>query len=232
MAACFLSPVAYVTMVVYLAVSGWTFLQVVERHVGSRESPEILLCISIVIWLPVLITVISMRLFAEEKRAGTIESLMTVPVTDLQVVLGKYAGGLSFLVAVILPSTWFIFILAMLSPGLEFIDAGALFGGCLLLFLISALCVSLGMLVSLMTRNQIIAAICCFCAICLPFLIRYLILILPWMPVDAVDYVAADVHIMNFARGIIDTRPIVFYVSGTCVMLFAAVKVLESRRWR
>ena len=83
-----------------------------------------------------------------------------------------------------------------------------------------------------MTKNQIVAAICCFCAVCIPFLFTYLVVVLPVGSDKIVEYLSTETHILDFARGSVDMRPVVMYVSGTVFVLFTAVRVLESRRWR
>lgn len=233
--ACFLSPVAYVTMVVFVAVANLTFLKAVEANVGTGERLSSMLFASITFWLTIVITVICMRLFAEEKRSGTIESLLTAPVTEGQVVMGKYAGALSFVIVVVLPAVASVFVLMAFSAevGLEDVDPGALCTGLLFLLLSSAFSVSLGLLASLMTRNQIIAAICCFGAVWLVLLFGYLT---PFLPAGRVREIAEQLsaikHLDAFSRGVLDTRPVVLYVTGTAFTLFCAVRFLESRRWR
>jgi ABC-2 type transport system permease protein len=230
--ACFLSPVAYVTMVIFLSVSGWVFVQAVEGKSGTMESLEVLLFMSIFFWVPILTTVISMRLLAEEKRMGTLETLMTAPVTDGEVILGKYAGALSFLFIVIYPSVSYIFILKALSPGLGAIDVGGVIGGCLMLALVCTTSVAIGLLVSLLTKNQIVAAICIFCAVWMPFFVRQMGSILPFESEKALDYLSIESHIMDFARGSVDTRPVILYLSSTVFILFVTVRLLEMRRWK
>jgi ABC-2 type transport system permease protein len=232
LAANFLSPVAYVTMVAYLSMTGWTFMQAVERHVGTDEPLQIILYMSAFFWLPLLITVICMRLFAEEKRCGTIETLMTAPVSDTDVVLGKYAGALAFVVLVAGPVVGFLYLLDAFSPGIATLDTGGIIGGAMILLLVSAFSTAVGLLVSLLTRNQIVAAICCFSAIVLPFLLPYLTRGVPGTPQAIVQYVSVGDHILDFCRGSVDTRPVLLYVSGTMFLLFASVRVLESRRWK
>ena len=92
-------------------------------------------------------------------------------------------------------------------------------------------CIGIGLLVSLMTRNQIIAAICSFCAIWFVLLFGWLMSALPFGLEGLADYLSAMNHIEDFVRGSIDTRPLVLYVSGTVFTLFLSVRVLESRRW-
>jgi ABC-2 type transport system permease protein len=232
LAANFLSPVAYVVTALYLLVAGWTFMQAVQRNLGTQESPEVLLFAAVFFWMPLFVTTITMRLFAEEKRSGTIEALMTAPVTDVEVVLAKFAGAWAFLLLSAIPVLIPSYTLVRLGAGSGWMDAGGLIAGCLLLVVIAAACVAIGLFVSLLTRNQIVAAVCCFCAICSPFLVRPLLENLPFGSDRLLDLLAADTHISDFSRGSIDTRPLLLYVSVTGFFLFASVKVLESRRWR
>tara|TARA_B100000809_G_scaffold43073_1_gene37364 strand:- start:884 stop:1615 length:732 start_codon:yes stop_codon:yes gene_type:complete len=227
----FLSPVAYVTMVVYLLVAGWTFVWAVEKNQEIGDPITVSLFVALFLWLPITITVITMGLFAEEKRSGTIETLMTAPVTEWQVVLGKYAGAMTFLLVTMAPSVGYLYIFRTFSGGVPFIDTGALAAGYTILLLVSAFCVSTGLLMSLLTRHQVVAAIACFCAICLPFILRVLSRAVPRNAGAVLEYMATELHILEFARGVVDTRPMVLYLSGTIFMLFLAVRVLESRRW-
>ncbi len=231
LAACFNAPVAYVTMVLFLAVTGGTFLAQTMRSIGLHDPLPLILCASIVLWLTVLITVVSMRLFAEEKRTGTLESLMTAPVTEGEVVLGKFAGAFTFMALVTAPTVGNLYLLRLISGGEVAVDGGALFGGCLILALVAALCTSIGLLISLLTRNPIVAAVGAFCAIWVVLLFGWLVAPLPLLPADLVEYLSVMQQIEDFARGSLDSRPIVLYLSGTAFTLFASVRVLEARRW-
>lgn len=220
-------------MVIYLAISGGTFLFGVIRNAGRNEPLTVLLFGAVLIWLTLLITVVCMRLFAEERKSGTLETLMTAPVSEAQVVLGKYAGALSFVILVTAPTISFIYILAGMSPGVAEIDTGALAGGAFVTMLVSALCVALGMVLSLITKNQIVSAISIFCAIWCLLLAGNIVSSFPeWMQAGTGEYFSILNHVEDFSRGSIDTRPIVVYVTGTVFLLFVAVRMLESRRWR
>jgi len=234
LAACFLSPIAYVIMVVFLAASGFTFFLGAVRNTGAADPLPSLLIGAIVIWLGLLIPVITMRLFAEEKRSGTIETLMTAPVTESEVVLGKYAGALTFLLIVCLPAVGAVFILERFSPGLavEDIDLGALWGGMIILLLLASFFTAVGLLVSLMTRNQIVSAVCCFVMVWLGLLLGWLLSELPGGGGAVSEYLSATTHIEDFCRGILSARTILLYASGTWMLLFASVRVLESRQLR
>ena len=231
---CFLSPVAYVTMVVFLAMTAWTFMLGVLRNTGQTEPISSYLFGAVFVWLAALITVISMRLFTEEKRSGTIETLMTAPVTEKEVVLGKFAGALTFLTIVIAPTLVFLFVLVILSPSMELaqLDTGALLGGGLILLLASSFFTAIGLLISLTTRNQIISSLCILSSLWVAMLLGWLLSGVPGTMSRIGEYISITAHIEEFCRGSIDARPIVLYVSATVFTLFAAIRVLESRRWR
>ena len=229
--ACFLSPVAYVALVVFLVCSGSTFLLVVFANRDTGEPMPSMLFASLSIWMTILMTVVSMRLFSEEKRSGTLETLMTTPVTDAEVVLGKYAGALTFLVLVLLPAVGVIFVFDLLSPGVDYVDLGAVGGGCVMLLLVGAFCLAIGVAVSLLTENQIVSAICTFCAVWLVYLLGWLLSLLPIGTGRVVEVVSGITHMADGARGMIDTRPVVLYLSGTAFMLCLSIRLLESRRW-
>lgn len=232
--ASFLSPVAYVTLIIFLAVSGGTFIVGIHKYDGSTESIPAILFAAVVTWATVLITVVSMRLFAEEKRTKSIEMLMTAPVTETEVVLGKYAGAMSFLVLALLPAVCNVFIVAHMSRGITLatVDPGSILAGCIILFMVTALCTAIGTLVSMLTENQIVAALCCFCAIWFVLAVGSFIPSLPGTVSIVADYLSVFEHIEDFARGAVDTRPVFFYLSLTVFTLFASVRFLESRRWK
>lgn len=232
LAACFLSPIAYVTMVFFLIASSSTFLVGVVKNVGSNVFVTSLLFASIVMWLTVLVSIVSMRLFTEEVRSGTIEMLMTAPVTEAEVVLGKYAGAVTFVLIVVAPAVAGVYLLAILNPSIGVVDNGAVVGGCIITILVTSFCMSAGLLVSLLTKNQIAAAISCLCLIWIFLFLGNIVSAFPFMPVKVVTYLSVLSHVDEFSRGTIDTRPAVLYISGTAFMIFAAIRVLESRRWK
>jgi ABC-2 type transport system permease protein len=232
--ACFLSPVAYVTLVVFLTVVNGTFFVAVLRNLGSYEPLATLLFTALCVWLPMLITVVTMRLFAEEKRSGTIETLMTAPVTETEVVWGKYAGALGFTLLVSAPAVASVFLLERLSPGITLVDldVGALLAGCLIATLLIACLTALGLLISLFTRNQIVSALACLSAICVALLSGWLLSLVPGADRHAVEYLSATTHIEDFARGMVSAGPAVLYVSLTLFLLFTAARILELRPWK
>jgi ABC-2 type transport system permease protein len=231
LSAVFLTSVGYVTVALFMSATGWTFLHAVRTQAGSGIQVEALWVVSVLFWLPVLITVICMRLFAEEKRSGTIETLLTTAVADRTVVLAKFWGSMVFVVTGLLAAVVSLFALAYVAPGVEAVDLQALCGGVLILLLVAMCCTSIGVLVSLLTRNQIVAAIGCFWAICMPLMVRPLLQTIPFVRQDVLDRLSVERHVLQYTGGILHMSPAVLYVSITALMLFTAVRVLESRRW-
>ena len=234
MAACFLSPVSYVTFVAFLSVGGFTFWYFAVENTGEPEPLSVFLAGSVVTWLPIVITVVAMRMFVDEKRSGTIESLMTAPVTDAQVVFGKYMGAISFLVFVIAPAFAYVFVFERLSPTINLgnMDIGALIGGAIIVALVTAMLLAVAMVVSLLTRSQIISVICTFLVIWLFLLFGWLMGSIPGVDVALVEHFSLLHHVEQFARGSIVGGPVALYASVTLLMLFIAVRLLESRHWR
>lgn len=227
----FLSPVAYVTIALFTSAANWTFLATVNAQTGQSVYPEQLLFVSVLIWMPFLITVISMRLFAEEKRSGTIETLMTIAIGETTVVISKYIGALIFGWITIAPAVGSIFVFCSACPGIPSVDIHAVMGGCAILALVSIACTAIGVLVSLLTRNQIVAAICCFWAIFAPFMVQPFMRAIPLFRHATIERFSLERHVSLFVSGTLGLQPAVLYLSIAVLMLFTAVRVLESRRW-
>ena len=237
LAAYFLSPIAYVTTIFFLVLLGFSFWLLASFLVDGPAGLAVMQVLfdSLFFWIAILIVVpvITMRLFADEKRSGTIEMLMTAPVTDTQVVMGKYAGALCFFIIMWLPTLSFAYILRAFSPLTVTIDFGPMLGGYLGALLVGAFYIAIGVFASALTSNQIIAAIVSFVLFGVYFfagLFTYAART-DWVQ-DAAGYISALAHMTDFSQGIIDSRPVVFYLSCTVFMLFAAVKVVESRKWK
>jgi len=176
-----------------------------------------------------------MRLFAEEFKLGTIEPLTTVPVRDWQVVLSKFFGALIFYVILWIPTLLYFWIFQKITGQPAAHSAGAYWGSYLILLLLGMFYLSIGCLTSVLTRNQIIAAIISFCAITLLFflgLVQLILLDVTSTAQDLLGYFSAIEHMGTFSRGVIDTRPILLYVSMTVVMLTLTYQAFQSRKWR
>jgi len=237
LAAYFLSPLAYVVMIFFLVVFGFSFWILVNVLVEGPAGTSVMreLFGSLFFWITLLVAapVLTMRLFTEEKTSGTLETLMTAPVTDAEVVLAKYFGALGFYLVLWLPTAGYAVVLRAFSPLSAPVDLGPMMSGYLGAGLVGAFYLSVGVFCSSVSTNQIMAAITCFAGIGVAFFAGFFAYLARQEATrDAFVYVSSVAHMLDFARGIVDTRPLVLYVTLTAFMLFATVKVIESRRWK
>jgi ABC-2 type transport system permease protein len=228
------SPAAYVIAVLVLMVTGTGFgLQTIVSR-GEPLRLDVLMFWLPTLWMMVLIvaTVLTMHLFAEEKRSGTIEALMTAPVTEMEVVIGKYAAAVTLFAIIFAPTAGHIFVLRELSIGIRTIDIVSMIAGYVALLFIGAFYISIGLLISALSKSQIVAAIGTFAVLSLCFLlVGYLSHMSGGAPSALLSCISPFEHISELSRGHLDTRAIVFYLSSIVLMIFTATKVLESRRW-
>ena len=175
-----------------------------------------------------LIPMITMRLFAEEKRSGTIELLLTSPVTDTQIILGKWLGAMLLYLCVLAMSMINIALLFAwgkpdLKPVLVAYLGLALQGGCLL---------AIGTFISTTTRNQIVAGGVTFFTCLLLWLLSWFTAFDSTAPAQVVNYLSIVTHFENFGKGVLDLKDVVFYISFIFFALFATSRSMESLRWR
>ena len=188
-------------------------------------------------WLILLLTVpvITMRSFAFEKWSGTYETLMTTPVGDAQVVLAKFTGTLLLYLLTWLPLFGCIAVVRYFTREPTLLDPWTTTSTFLGIFLIGCLYMSMGCFASALTRSQILAAMNSF-VIGLGLFVLSLRSLVPAPAADwaakVFSYISLIEHMEDFARGFVDTRPVVFYLSLTVFFLFLTLKVVESRRWK
>lgn len=235
----FYSPVAYIVLVFFLLVSGVDFyFQVAYMNQRPMSySIEEAFFNSVFFWFAfvLIFPLITMRLFSEEFKLGTIEPLMTAPVRDWQVVLAKFFGALVFYLVLWIPTLLYFVFFEKITHQSAAGSSGAYWGSYLMLLLLGMFYLSVGCLASVLTKNQIIAAIISFCAITLLFflgLIQFILLDVSSTTRDLLGYFSAIEQMGTLSRGIIDTRPIVLYVSMTIVMLMLTYQAFQSRKWR
>jgi len=238
LAATFLSPIAYVVSMFFLLVTGFNFYILADLMGSERVSiTDVMGQVfgSVLFFWPtflVLVSALTMRVFAEENRSGTIESLMTAPVTEWAVVLAKFFGVMTSFVFIWLPTVAYAFILEGFSEESVPLDVGPMIGGYVGTALLGMFYTSIGVLASALSRNQIVSAIGCFGLSCLAFFFGFLHYGNPPGFLREISlYGSSVLRQLDFSRGLLDTRPIVLYLSGTLFMLFTTVRVLEARRW-
>jgi len=235
----FYSPIGYVVLVFFLFSSGFTFFTVVEalNHQAADITVfEGFLLIVPFWWVFVLVfPLITMRSFAEEYKMGTIETLMTSPVRDGQVVLAKFFGILIFYIVLWLPSLLYFAGFEWLTKTNAAGATGAYWASYLLMLLVGMFYISIGCLASVLTSNQIIAAVISFVVITFLFFSGIWgdrLLTVSSQMRDLFAYFSTYEHMMTFSKGVIDTRPIVFYLTMTTLMLVLTHHVFQSRKWK
>jgi ABC-2 type transport system permease protein len=188
-------------------------------------------------WLILLLTtpVITMRLFALEKFTGTFETLMTTPVSDFQVVAAKFTAALVFYFLMWLPLLGCLLVVRHYTNDTAVLDGGVVGGTFLGILLLGGLFISLGCCASALTRSQVVAAMISLVFSASVFLLGYLASQLPaqdtWQ-LQVLGCFALFEQMHDFARGVVDTRPVVLLVSLTLFFLFLTLRVVESRRWK
>ncbi len=236
----FLSITGYIILAAATFVLGWSFVVLMEK-LGTTPTPMPLtemFYVTDFFWLILLLgpPVITMRLFALEKFSGTFETLMTAPVSDLQVVLSKFSAGFIFYLVLWLPLVACILAVRHFANDSNSLDLGALGTTFLGIGLLGSVLVAVGCCASALTRNQAVAAI-----ISLAFGVTvYLLAVLAsgqlsdtgsWKD-RALGCFALFEQMHDFSRGVVDTRPVVFLVSVTLFFLFLNLRIVESRRWK
>ena len=235
----FYSPIAYVVLLFFLFVSGADFYFQLSFMNGKpvSYSVEEAFFNSIFFWFAfvLIFPLITMRLFAEEFKLGTIEPLMTAPVRDWQVILSKFFGALIFYLVLWLPTLIYFWVFQSITHQPAAGSRGAYFGAYLMLLLLGMFYLSIGCLASALTKNQMVAAVISFCAITLHFfsgLISFIIQEVSSTTRQLLGYFSAIEQMGTLSRGEIDTRPIVLYVSMTIMMLILTHMAFQSRKWK
>jgi ABC-2 type transport system permease protein len=232
----FYSPLAYVILTFFLIINGGIFSLIVgflsdPRAAGSTTPLKLFFGDTFFFWLVLLIVtpVLTMRLLAEERKSGTIESLMTAPVTEFQVVLGKYLAALAFYVFLWVPTLAYVAIVAQSST----VDPGPIVGGYLGVLGLGAVFLACGIFASSFSRNQIVSALTSFAMLITLFTVGFFdSLVTGETAKAAVGYMNLLEHMDEFGRGVVDTRRLVYYVTTIALFLFLSARVLEAKKWR
>lgn len=231
----FLSPLAYIVAALLLVVNGLTFVYIVsflnDPRAGIGAPLELFFGQTLFFWLVLLFVtpVLTMRLLSEERRSGTIEMLMTAPITEAQVVVGKFLAALTFYAFLWLPTVSYALILAYYHE----VDWGPVASGYLGILGIGAVFLSIGMMATAFARSQLVAAILTFAVLIPIFTFGLLEMLTNDGGLKTVlGYVNMWQHVEELAKGIVDTRRLVYYASTTVFFLFLATRALSLRKWR
>lgn len=221
----FSSPVAYIVITLFLLLSGW-FFSAALFLANTADLRGLFSGIRLILLF--FVPAISMRLVAEEKRSGTIEILSTMPLKDWQLVLGKFLPSFILIAVTILLTLVHYFTLLLIGGP----DFGASFGGYLGTLFMAGAYLSIGLFTSSMTKNQIVAFITSFVIIFVLFLLDKVVIFVPSFMATFLEFLSTDYHYENIARGVIDSRDVIYFLSLTFFFLFLTVKSLEMRKWK
>jgi ABC-2 type transport system permease protein len=231
----FLSPLAYLVLIFFLFANGFIFSVIMsflnDPRTPATARPMDTMFNTIFFWIILLFVcmVLTMRLLSEELRSGSIEVLMTAPITETQVVAGKYLAALAFFAALWLPTLVYAVIIAHYSK----VDWGPIAGGYFGILCIGALFLSIGLFASSLTRSQLVAAIITFAMLMVVWAIGLLAnLVNNETAKQVFGYVNLLDHMDEFAKGIVDSRRLVYYLSVIFFFLFLTGRALEDRKWR
>ncbi|MCH7225192.1 ABC transporter permease [Haloferula sp. A504] len=185
-------------------------------------------------WFLFIFPLITMRTFAEEERSGTLETLLTAPVKTGQVVLSKYGAALIFYVLMWVPTVFQFQIFHWVAELPEGWTPGELIGTYLILFLMGAAFTAIGCLASSLTSSQIIAGLLTLCLLMLIFFLGYVPVIWggAFRGAGLFRHISCQEHLAFFARGWIDSRPVLYYLTLAGTVLFLTYHVVDYRRWK
>lgn len=232
------SPSTYIAAVLFLAFMGAIFAGLLQTYSGEAQEVSPAESFFQFFFVPVfcMVPLLTMKCISEERRHGTLETLLTTPVSTTEVVLGKYGAAYFFYMLLWGCTGGFFYILHRFAHDARFLDPGPLIGGYLFIAVSGLLFVALGVFASSLSRNQAVAGIFAFVLLCA-------IVIGPWFLTgtaalhlegfsalrSAVDYMQVFTHLDDFTRGVVDTRQLLFYLSGTVLALIFSIIGLEAK---
>ncbi len=218
----FISPIAYIVISLFLTVTGWFFFSAFFIF-GRADMRDFFALLPIT--FSFVIPAVTMRLFAEEKNIGSYETLLTLPVSFMDIAIGKFIAATAFTIAMLLPTLAYPLLISTIGD----LDPGPVIGGYLGTILLAGAYCSIGLLASSLTRNQIIAFII-GCAIC--FTLTILDKVLFFMPtavIAVVEYISANFHFSNISKGIIDSRDLVYFLSVIFISIFFTHLIMHEK---
>jgi ABC-2 type transport system permease protein len=220
----FNSPVAYIVIVVFLVILGWFFTSgIFIANISSlrtifETTPFLLLFFA---------PAITMRLISEEKKSGTLELLLTKPVKEYEIITGKFLAAWVLYFFTLLPTFSYYITVSLLGT----LDVGPVIGGYLGLLFVGAVFLAIGVFGSSITENQVVGFIVSFLIVFVLFMLDKILFYVPSYLASTLEYLSIDYHFSNIARGVIDTRDLLYYISAIGFTLLLGTVALQKRRW-
>ena len=222
----FRSPIAYVVASAFLLIAGFFFSMILS---ATQEASLRYTLSNMVITLLFLSPLVTMRLLSEERKSGTIETLMTDPVRDFEVVIGKFSAAMFFYIVLLIPTLSYVIILKKLGQP----DIGPIISGYLGLVLIGGVFISLGLFCSSLSKNQIVAGSLSLVVLLFLWVIGWVGELMPGTPFSKVfAYIGFFEHFESLQKGVVDTKDVIYYLSTAVLFLFLTIRVMEIRRWK
>ena len=222
----FSTPGAYVVSAMFLVLTGIFFVSDISAPFAEASVRGILNWASF--FLAFLAPLLTMRLLSEEQKLGTLELLLTSPVRDWEVVLGKYLASYLILVATLALTLYYVLLLYIFGEP----DTGPVLSGYLGLLLHAGAALAIGLLGSSLSGNQVVAAVVGIAILLMLDFVDRVAALVGGTAGDVLNGFSLNLHVADFTRGVIDTENVVYFLSLAAVFLFLTIRSLETRRWR
>ena len=223
----FNSAIAYIVIIVFLIIAGILFsISFFPNNIASLRDFFGNFFIQLILFVA-FIPAITMRSFSEEKKQGTLELLLTKPVKDTELIAGKYLAAFLLICIALIPTLIYFFAVVYMGP----VPFYEVISGYIAFLLMSAMYVGIGIFVSSLTENQIVAFIVSVLIALFFFLVGKFLMILPLPLISFFEYLTTDYHFNNITRGVIDSRDVIYYCSMVFFTFYLTKVSLESRKW-
>ena len=220
----FNSPVAYIVIVVFLVILGWFFTSnLFIANLSTLRTVFEMTPFLLLFFAPAM----TMRLISEEKKSGTLELLMTKPIKESEIIVGKFLAAWGLYFFTLLPTLCYYITVSVFGT----LDVGPVIGGYAGLMLVGAVFLAVSVVGSAITENQVVAFIVSFLIVFGLFMLDKILLYVPSSIASMLEYISVDYHFSNIARGVIDSRDLVYYASAVGFSLLMGTIVLQKRRW-
>jgi ABC-2 type transport system permease protein len=218
----FISPIAYIVISIFLILTGWFFFSTFFLY-GQAEMRAFFSLLPII--FSFIIPAITMRLFSEEFNTGSYELLFTLPVSSMNIILGKFLAASAFASIMLVPTFFYGLFISFLGD----LDWGPVIGGYVGAVLMGAAFSAIGLFASSITRNQVIAFITGMSLCFLLTLVDKILFFLPESALGVFQFLGADFHFKNISKGVIDSRDLLYFLSVCFVMLYSTNLVIQEK---
>jgi gliding motility-associated transport system permease protein len=218
----FVSPIAYIVIAIFLTVTGWLFFSsfFLFDQADMRRFFNLLPFL-----FALVVPIITMRLFAEELNVGSWELLYTLPVSFRDIIIGKFMAAVAFVIALLIPTLAYALFISAVGD----LDWGVVIGGYIGAIFLGGAYVAIGLFASALTRNQIIACIVAMVICAALAIIDQMLFFFPQSILNVVAYISSDAHFNNIAKGIVDSRDLLYFLSVAFLGLYATHLVMQEK---